>query len=249
MPLAASRLRARSPLFSPQSSEPFRLSRTKLELFLNCPRCFYLDRRLGIARPDGPPFTLNAAVDLLLKREFDVYRARGTAHPLMVRCGIDAIPYMHRQLVDWRDMRIGIQFRHPSGFLLYGAIDDVWIDHSGALSIVDYKATSTQREVTLGDPWKDAYKRQMEIYQWLFLKNGFTVSPVGYFVYVNADRERSSFENRLDFAAQILPYTGSTAWIDDAVTEAHACLMADHVPTPASACAWCSYRSAATLHE
>ena len=63
-------------LYNPASTQPFALSRSKVELFMNCPRCFYLDRRLGIARPAGFPFNLNSAVDALLKTEFDRYRAQ-----------------------------------------------------------------------------------------------------------------------------------------------------------------------------
>lgn len=63
--------RARN-LYQPGASEPYKLSRSKIELFLNCPCCFYLDRRLGIGQPPGYPFTLNAAVDKLLKKEFDI---------------------------------------------------------------------------------------------------------------------------------------------------------------------------------
>jgi hypothetical protein len=58
-------------IFNPESKEPFELSRSKIDLFLECARCFYLDRRLGIGRPDSFPFTLNNAVDALLKKEFD----------------------------------------------------------------------------------------------------------------------------------------------------------------------------------
>jgi len=57
-------------LYAPQSGELFKISRTKIDLFLNCPKCFYLDRRLGINQPPSFPFSLNAAVDLLLKKEF-----------------------------------------------------------------------------------------------------------------------------------------------------------------------------------
>ncbi len=35
-------------LYDPASKEPFRLSRSKIDLFLECARCFYLDRRLGV---------------------------------------------------------------------------------------------------------------------------------------------------------------------------------------------------------
>ena len=50
-------------LYDPHTSNPFQLSRSKIDLFLNCPHCFYLDRRVGIARPPGFPFALNSAVD------------------------------------------------------------------------------------------------------------------------------------------------------------------------------------------
>ena len=58
-------------IYDPHSDKPFKLSRSRLELFLNCPRCFYMDRRLGVDRPPGFPFNLNSAVDALLKKEFD----------------------------------------------------------------------------------------------------------------------------------------------------------------------------------
>jgi|GEM_PF-3123723 len=79
-------------LYDPKSSELFRISRSKIDLFIKCPRCFYLDRRLGIGQPPGYPFSLNSAVDTLLKKEFDMHRAKGTAHPLMKAYGLDAVP-------------------------------------------------------------------------------------------------------------------------------------------------------------
>jgi len=61
-------------LFDPASKKPYRISRSGLELFHDCPRFFYYDKRPGLSRPAGFPFNLNAAVDVLLKREFDAYR-------------------------------------------------------------------------------------------------------------------------------------------------------------------------------
>ena len=59
----------KSYLYTPGSLSPFRLSRSKIDLFLNCPKCFYFDRRLGVGQPPGYPFSLNSAVDKLLKKE------------------------------------------------------------------------------------------------------------------------------------------------------------------------------------
>ena len=90
-------------LYNPEASEPFKISRSKIDLFLNCPRCFYLDRRLGISQPPGYPFSLNSAVDRLLKKEFDLHRAAATAHPLMKKYGLGLLPFPHEKIDEWRD--------------------------------------------------------------------------------------------------------------------------------------------------
>ena len=106
-------------LFDPQSKSPFRLSRSKIELFVNCPRCFYLDRRLGVGQPPSFPFTLNSAVDKLLKKEFDIYREKQTIHPLMDKHGINAVPFKHEKLDYWRDaLHGGIEYLHEATNLL-----------------------------------------------------------------------------------------------------------------------------------
>src|SRR5260370_1436931 len=131
-------------IFDPTSTEPFRVSRSKIDLFLNCPLCFYLDCRLGVGRPPGYPFSLNSAVDALLKTEFDLHRAKKRPHPLMNAYGLrDVIPYDHEDLSLWRSNFKGITYVHePTNLLITGAIDDIWLHGKDELIIVDYKATS-----------------------------------------------------------------------------------------------------------
>jgi len=103
----------------------WRLSRSKIGLFQECPRCFYIDNKLGTARPPGFPFNLNSAVDALLKKEFDIHRAAKAAHPLMTQYGLDAVPFQHPKMDIWRENFKGIDYRHePTGFTVSGAIDD-----------------------------------------------------------------------------------------------------------------------------
>src|SRR3989338_6190392 len=85
-------------LYDPSSEEPFKLSRSKIDLFIECPRCFYIDRKLGTGRPPGYPFSLNSAVDALLKKEFDIHRAAKSAHPIMAAYGVDAVPFDHEMM-------------------------------------------------------------------------------------------------------------------------------------------------------
>src|ERR1700722_18077302 len=88
-------------IFDPKAREPFTVSRSGIDLFVQCPRCFYIDKRLGTGRPPGFPFSLNSAVDALLKKEFDIHRAAGSVHPLMKEYDIDAVPYAHKELEAW----------------------------------------------------------------------------------------------------------------------------------------------------
>ncbi len=231
-------------LFDPASKEPFKLSRSRIERFLKCPCCFYLDRRLGVDQVSGPAFTLNSATDTLLKKEFDVCRAEGKKHPIMAKNNINAVPFQHRDLNEWRENFKGVQYHHkPTNFIVTGAVDDVWVDPNGKLIVVDYKSTSTAKVISLDDEWKQAYKRQMEIYQWLLRRNGFDVSNTGYFVYVNADTGQDAFDGKLVFDEQLIEYIGDDSWVEDAITEAHLCLMRDTIPQSTATCDWCNYRN------
>lgn len=233
------------------SFEPFRLSRSKIDLFINCPRCFYLDRKLGIAQPPGFPFSLNSAVDKLLKKEFDIHRADKTQHPLMKTYAIDAIPLSHEKIDEWRDsLHGGIRFKlDGSNVEVTGGIDDVWINPQEEYHIVDYKATSKETEVTLDNEWQDGYKRQMEIYQWLFRKNGFNVSSTGYFVYCNGDTDKKAFDGKLEFNIKIIGYTGDDSWVEKTIFSAIDSLKSSTLPESGEDCDFCRYRKSVRKFE
>jgi CRISPR/Cas system-associated exonuclease Cas4 (RecB family) len=230
-------------LYDPKLSEPFRLSRSKIDLFIQCPRCFYYDRKLGIGRPPGFPFSLNSAVDHLLKQEFNIYRAKGTKHPLIEKYGVDAVPVSHKDLNKWRENFVGIQYLHkPTNLLITGAIDDLWQNSKGEYIIVDYKATSKNEEINeLDKEWQDGYKRQMEIYQWLFRQNGFKVSDTGYFVYCNGKKDRKAFDGKLDFDVTLIAYKGDDSWVEKTIIKAHRCLNGNKIPDADSGCDYCNY--------
>ena len=235
-------------LFDPASDKPFALSRSKVALFMECPRCFYLDRRLGIARPAGFPFNLNSAVDALLKKEFDAFRRKGEPHPFMSGAGLNAVPHAHPQLETWRSNFKGVRSVHEaSGFELFGAIDDLWRDlGTGELIVADYKATSKAAEVTLDAEWQDGYKRQMEFYQWLLRRQGLAVSHRGWFVYCNGRRDLDAFDNRLEFRVKMIPYDGDDAWVEPVLLEIRDTLDAPEPPPPGEDCEYCVFAEKAT---
>jgi hypothetical protein len=221
----------------------WKLSRSKIDLFLECRRCFYLDNRLGLKRVPGFPFALNSAVDHLLKQEFDAHRAKGEQHPLQKQYGIDARPVAHDEIDEWRRNFGGITYPHPqTGMLVSGAIDDLWINSSGEYIVVDYKATAKEEAVKeLDKGWHDGYKRQMEVYQWLLRRNGLLVSNTGYFVYCTGKMDREAFDKRIEFDVVLIPYKGSDAWVEPTLLEIKECLEDDDIPDAHPDCDHCAY--------
>lgn len=226
----------------------WKLSRSKIDLFHECPRCFYVDNKLGTKRPQFPSFNLNIAVDTLFKKEFDVHRAKKTPHPIMIENGIDAVPFAHEKLDTWRENFEGIQHVHEKhGFTISGAVDDIWITPQGTLIIIDYKSTSKEATITeLSDsPWDQQYKRQLGVYSWLLEKNGFTVEPVGYLVYANASSTVEAFNNTLTFETTLVPVEAETQWIEPTLQDIKACLESNAIPPSGPNCEYCPYREAA----
>lgn len=246
----------RSQPYVPGQKTAFKVSRSKIELFTQCQRCFWLDVRLKIKRPDGAPFSLNKAVDELLKKEFDAYRAKAEPHPLITDNQIKAIPYAHDKLDDWRETFVGVQYHHEvTNLLVFGAPDDIWVDEQDNLIVVDYKATAKDREVSISAGWQISYKRQMEVYQWLLRQNGFTVSDTGYFVYVNGRLDLDGFFGKLEFKTKVIPYTGNDSWIEQTLVAMKKCMDSDEMPPvgdhimggPCEHCTYARQRTELTL--
>jgi CRISPR/Cas system-associated exonuclease Cas4 (RecB family) len=243
--------RERSQPYKPGQKAPFKVSRSKIELYMQCPRCFWLDVRLKITRPNSPPFNINKAIDELLKKEFDVYRKKGEPHPLMLEHKVEAVPFTHADLDTWRENFVGVATVHGATNLhVFGAVDDLWVSPNGDVIVVDYKATAKDKEVDINSAWQISYKRQMEVYQWLLRQNGLTVQDTGYFVYCNGRLDLDGFNNRVEFKTKIIPYTGNDAWVEPTLMNMKECMEGDMpaigVAAMGGPCDFCTYARART---
>lgn len=241
--------------FDPNTALPYELSRSKVESFIRCPACFWLDRVAGVRFPSFPPFNLNSNTDKLLKRDFDVYRGKGP-HPLMVEHGLSHLrPFAHDDFERWcSSLHFGSSPNHfnvihtSTNLKFGGGVDDIWENvETGELHIVDYKSTSNQsnnpQPVSLEGKWKEPYKRQMDMYQWILRQKGFLVSPVGYFVYVdglhvgiegmlNSDPSTAT----MSFQTSLLNYSGNTDWVEGMLEKIKGVLHLDHPPEHHAEC-------------
>ena len=213
-----------------------KLSRSKLELFLDCPRCFWLDMNKKLRRVPPAPYTINLAIDSLLKEEFDICREKAQPHDLMKRNNIHAVPFKCERINDWRNNFTGIQSMHqPSGFLVFGAVDDIWIDSKGELSVVDYKATGAKEYKIY-----DSYKRQIEIYQWLLKQNDYKVSGVGYFVFAKVNKSKGFPEGKLAFDLFVEPLEADCSWVEGKIFAARK-ILDSPMPAYSENCKYCNY--------
>ena len=225
--------------------EVIKLSRTTVEKYITCPRCCVLDNKYQI-KPPSLPFTLNIAVDNLCKNEFDYYRRIQKPHPLFIDNKIDAVPFKHKKLDEWRSNFKGLRYKcQENNYDFGGAVDDIWQKKNGELIVVDVKSTSKKKF-----DWNDtfnkydypkAYKRQLEMYQWLLKKNGFNVAEEAYLIYFNAKKNEEFFNNQLKFDVHFIKIDCSTSWVERKVIDTVNLLRSNTFPPPSSNCEYCNY--------
>jgi len=220
-----------------------RISRSKIEIYLDCPRCFYFDVLLRKGRPPGFPFTLNNAVDKLLKKEFDTFRTTNERHPLQENLSPRFKPAIHPNLEQWRNpFSGGIAFLHPQQQITYyGAIDDLWISDDGEYAVVDYKATAKDNPVTELPEWAISYQRQLSFYSYLLKQNQLPVYPRGFLLYATALTNRTDFNQELKFVSNIIEIDIDESWIEPVLHSLHE-LVESPIPPPSSnGCIYCQF--------
>ena len=148
-------------------------------------------------------------------------------------------------------MQFGAGDRHfntvheASNIRFGGGLDDVYQNSkTGQLHIVDYKSTAQgtrspdkyeRKPVSLDEPWKTGYKRQMDMYVWIMRRKGFEVSSTGYFLYCDGDRFSDYEFLRLDeammkFKMSLIAYEANTNWIEPTLMQIKECLFSDNMP-------------------
>ena len=246
-----------SSIYSPNQAGLFNISRSKFNDFLDCERCFYLDRVRGLISPSTPGWTLNETTDRLLKKEFDVCREREIPHRLFSEFGLgNVVPYKHESMDLWRDsLKGGLKYQFKdSNIVLHGGVDDIWFDREEQqLIVVDYKSQASGYpvvpELYLSGTYHQSYKNQLDFYAYLLINMGFDVSDVGYFYVCNADRNASGFDGQLVFSETLVPYTWEIDWIEDKVVEMIDVLNSDDAPFGNLSCENCACARQRTLME
>jgi hypothetical protein len=247
-------------VYDPKKTEPYELSRTRIENFIKCPACFYLEQVGGVKKPSIPGYNINEATDVLLKRDFDEHRKAGTCHPFLKENGLDhLVPLDDDRFELWtQSLHFGAAGRfntihEETNLKVGGGLDDVWLNtETNQVHLVDYKSTSQKsagKEITLDDWWKASYKRQMDFYIWVMNRLGLDTSSVGYFLYCDGDRfteEKFLHQGHatMQFKVTLLAYQSDLSWIEPTLMNIKKLLDAKNCPDHLEKCEYGKFLAA-----
>jgi len=207
------------------NNKPIQLSPNSLNLFYECRLCFWLDKRMGIRRPQPFPYALNSAVDVLLKQEFDGYRAKGELHPLLLTGNIPVKLFPNQELLnEWRSNFKGIRYYDPKlDATLFGAVDDV-LAQDEKLAPLDYKSTGSAVAKVY-----DRFQLQMDIYTHLLERNGYQTMRKGFLAFYVVDKN-NGFEDKLPFRKELHIIDTDTSYVPEVFAEAVSLLRQNTPP-------------------
>ena len=229
-------------LYSNNSSRPFKLSRTKIDLFFECRRCFFFDQKFGIKRPHGTPLVLSNRIVDDFKKELNICRVEKNIHSKVKELNKNLIPISHNKLEEWKSSFKGASFLDDStNLLIFGIIDDIWWDRSTNKNhSVIIKSNSKKNQMSYGNIWP-GYWRQLSLYAYLLSKNLLPMSSTGILVFINTPTSMDQMENRKNFNLNIFEKILDFDWIQPTIKEISKTLNKEAPPESSKKCKYCNY--------
>jgi len=217
----------------------YTFSATSLNLFLNCPRCFWFKFIKNIERPRGIFPSLPGGIDKILKPYFDIHRKAHTL-PEGLESGLPegANLFPDVELIHkWQDWKTGLTYTSKQGVKVIGALDDC-LEIGSFVAPLDYK--------TRGSAPKDDgssqkyYGLQLSTYSFLLKEAGYKVTKKGYLVYYYP--VQATDLTRIKFDIKVVQLEADPKYFIDVMVGALRVLKEVKPPAPADGCEFCCYR-------
>ena len=159
------------------------LSPSSLGLFVNCPRCFWLDKNRKIRQPEGIKASLPKGMDAVMKAYVDGLVAAGQPIPWL-----DGLPgatplkdrVKLKKFMSWTSFQTPEMTVEGVSFKLWGNVDDVIEHPDGSVTPWDFKTKGTEPDEAYG---KKYYQAQLDIYHALLMAQGLICTGKGVLSY------------------------------------------------------------------
>lgn len=231
-------------LYINNNLNPFSLSRSKIDLYFDCNRCFYLDQKFGIKRPHGTPLVINNFVVKHFKNILNKYRRNQRVFPDSLKINKKLIPSNNENLENWNHPFKGISFiDKKTNFKLKANLDDVWqCEDSKKYFPVIIKSTSRKKDINSTNIWQ-GYWKQLSLYSYLLSKNSLDISSSGILLYLNASENFPTDLKKIDFEALIFEKNLDLSWIETTLDKIFSMLNSNDVPHDNLNCKYCNYQT------
>ncbi len=211
----------------------YTLSPSTLNIFSDCPRCFWLQFNRGIRRPDSIFPSLPSGVDRALKRYYDRYRKEGRVPPELSSIEGARLFPDRKHLVVWQNNFEGLSWTDAEGNRIHGAVDEL-LEEGDAVVVLDFKT----RGFPLKEDSTDHYQQQMDIYTWLLAKNGHATKDYAYLLFYHPKEAEEG--GSISFHTELKRITVSKEAAEKVIAEALAALKGP-MPEASDGCGFCRY--------
>ncbi len=220
---------------------------TGLNLFQECPRCFWLRYNRGIFRPKGISSSLPVGLDLMIKKYFDSYRRLGKLPPELEGRIKGKLMTDLDILEEWRNWQSHkLEYEHKDlGITLFGALDDCLVEGEYYLPL-DYKTRGYPPKAGQAEEF---YQTQLDSYSLLLSKNGYKTKNLAYLIYffpkkIEVDSLRNGGKEnkntRIEFETEIVEVKTNEERVEKILGEIIP-LLRGPIPEKNQDCEYCNY--------
>ena len=210
-----------------------KLSPTSLNLFLECPRCFWLYVNKNIKRPSIPVATITTGLDKVVKEYFNLYRTKDVLPPILE----DKVPgrlirnLPNKGWLEFVDNKIEAK--------LGGYLDECLDLGENFYAALDHKTRGRRPEST-----HRAHQFQMDVYTFLLEQNNMPTRKLAYLIYYIPKAVNSA--KSIEFEAFVSQIKTEPERAKEVFSEG-ASLLKQPIPLASGDCAFCNWTSTANI--
>lgn len=217
----------------------YKLSPSRMNLFFECERCFWLQVNRKVKRPSGPFPSLPSGVDQKVKNHFDRFRDREESPPELedLELTLQEDSEFLRKARSWRtEPKLRL---NDLNAILRGGVDDLLEDEDGNIVVMDYKTRGYPPKQDNGAP--DYYRRQVNLYNLILRENGYRTANYGLILYFYPEKftEDGDFLFHTEIRKVEIDIGKARKMVEDAVET-----LEGEIPEHSENCDFCEWNAA-----
>jgi len=210
-----------------------KVSPSSLNLFMECPRCFWLYLNKEIKRPGPPVASITSGIDRVIKEYLNEFRSKNTLPPYLQDKlkGKLMSNFPKRGWLEYTDKELDAR--------LGGFLDECIESEDKYYAVLDHKTRGS-----IPDSVHQAYQLQMDVYTLLLEENGFPTRKNAYLAYYIPKKIISGLDFQFDIFLKEIKTDPKRA--REIFKEGISCLRSP-LPPRKDSCAFCKWLDTANV--